>query len=278
MEIEFLKLQSCGGDFLLLDGLKHPAYAELDLGELAAQITSRRFGVGAAGLLLLSPGQRQKLRLSCWDSLGSDLPVDPMAVRCAARYAYDSGLLGDESALLESGDDSVAVEILDAHNITVPSGPPGYWDASGALRERPGETFTRTLRVAEREHNYTPVAVRGVQAVFFPAAAPLELDHFGPAVEKAGLFTAGTQLVFARVISREEASVRAWQVGRGASWAPCWARASCTSSSTASTSSFAATRPSGRVRSSAGSWWASPKRSRPRSSRPPTSPPLPSSS
>jgi diaminopimelate epimerase len=140
---------------------------------------------------------------------------DPMAVRCAARYAFDSGLLGEESAALESGDGSVAVEILDAHNITVPSGPPGYWDAAGSLRERPGETFTRTLRIGEREHNYTPVAVRGVQAVFFPAGAPLELERFGPAVEEAGLFAAGTQLVFARTISREEASVRAWQVGRG---------------------------------------------------------------
>jgi diaminopimelate epimerase len=109
----------------------------------------------------------------------------------------------------------VAVEILDAHNITVPSGPPSYWDASGSLRERPGETFTRTLRIGEREHNYTPVAVRGVQAVFFPSAAPLEPDRFGPAVEEAGLFAAGTQLVFARTISREEASVRTWQVGRG---------------------------------------------------------------
>jgi len=215
MEIEFLKLQSCGGDYLLLDAFKRPALAELNLGELAAQITSRRFGVGAAGLLLLSAGQRLRLRLACFDPLGSEMPSDPLAVRCAARYAYDSGLLGEESALLESGDGSVAVEILDAHNITVPSGPPGYWDASGALRERPTETFTRTLRIAEREHNYTPVAVRGVQAVFFPAAAALEMDRFCPAVEEAGLFAAGTQLVFARTISREECSVRTWQVGRG---------------------------------------------------------------
>ena len=215
MDIEFLKLQSCGGDYLLLDAFKHPDLGKLALGELAAQITSRRFGVGAVGLVLLSPGQKLKLRLSCYGPAGGETPTDPLAVRCAARYAYDSGLLGAEAAELETGDGQVAVEVLDAHNVTVPSGPPGYWDASGTLRERPGETFTRTLRIAEREHNYTPVALRGVQAVFFPAAAPLELDRFGPAVETAGLFAAGTQLVFARTISREETSVRAWQVGLG---------------------------------------------------------------
>ena len=215
MEIEFLKLQCCGGDFLLLDGIKNPALAELDLGELAAQITSRRFGVGAAGLVLLSAGQRLRLRLSCFDPLGAEMATDPLAVRCAARYAFDSGLLGEENASMETADGAVAVEVLDAHNVTVPSGPPGYWEASGSLRERPGEIFTRTLRIAEREHNFTPVAVRGVQAVFFPAAALLELDSFGPAVEAAGVFAAGTQLVFVRTISREEASMRAWQVGRG---------------------------------------------------------------
>ena len=191
MEIEFLKLQCCGGDYLLLDGFENPALAELELGELAAQITSRRFGVGAAGLVLLSAGQRLRLRLSCFDPLGAEMASDPLAVRCAARYAFDSGLLGEENASMETADGSVAVEVLDAHNVTVPSGPPGYWDASGSLRERPGEIFTRTLRLAEREHNYTPVAVRGVQAVFFPAPAPLELDSFGPAVEAAGVFAAG---------------------------------------------------------------------------------------
>jgi diaminopimelate epimerase len=195
--------------------VKNPALAELDLGELAAQITSRRLGVGAAGLVLLSAGQRLRLRLSCFDTLGAEMATDPLSVRCAARYAFDSGLLCEENASMEAADGAVAVEVLDAHNVTVPSGPPGYWEASGSLRERPGEIFTRTLRIAEREHNYTPVAVRGVQAVFFPAAAPLELDSFGPALEAAGVFAAGTQLVLVRTISREEASMRAWQVGRG---------------------------------------------------------------
>jgi diaminopimelate epimerase len=215
MEIEFLKLQCCGGDYILLDAFKNPGLADLPLDELAVQICSRRFGVGAAGLILLVPGKNRKLRLSCFDPAGAESSTDPLAVRCAARYAFDSGLLGEESSVLESGGATVAVEVLDAHNITVPSGPPGYWDASGSLRERPGETFTRTLRIAEREHNYTPVALGGRQAVFFQTATPLEMDYFGPAVEASGAFASGTQLVLVRTISPEESSVRAWQVGMG---------------------------------------------------------------
>jgi diaminopimelate epimerase len=215
MEIEFLKLQCCGGDYLVVDALKNAGLSAIRHDDLAVQITSRRFGVGAAGLVLILPGRRLKLRLACFDPAGQETATDPLAVRCAARYAFDAGLLGEEVSRVEARDEAVPVEVLDSHNITVPSGPPSYWGSSVVLRERPGETFTRTLRLAEREFNYTPVRIRGEQAVFFPASSPLELDRFGPEVEADGQFAADTQLVFARVISGEELAVRAWKVGHG---------------------------------------------------------------
>ena len=53
-----------------------------------------------------------------------------------------------------------------------PPGPPGYWGSSEALRERPGETFTRTLRLAERDFNYTPVRDAGGAGGLFPVPPP----------------------------------------------------------------------------------------------------------
>jgi len=220
MEIEFLKLQCCGGDYIVVDGLKNPGLAAMRHDDLAVQITSRHFGVGAAGLVLILPGVELKLRLACFDPAGQETATDPLAVRCAARYAFDAGLLGEEVSRLEARDGTVPVEVLDSHNITVPSGPPSYWGSSEPLRERPGETFTRTLRLAERELNYTPVSVGGPKAVFFPSSAPLELERFGPDVESAGEFAAGTQLVLARVISSEKLAVRVWKLGHGELLAP----------------------------------------------------------
>ena len=220
MEIEFLKLQCCGGDYIVVDAVKHAGLAAMRHDDLAVQITSRHFGVGAAGLVLILPGRKLKLRLACFDPAGKETATDPLAVRCAARYAFDAGLLGEEVSRLEARDGAVPVEVLDSHNITVPSGPPSYWGSSEPLRERPGEVFTRTLRLEERDFNYTPVRIRGEQAVFFPPASPLELERFGPDVEASRQFAAGTQLVFARVISSEELSVRAWEVGHGELLAP----------------------------------------------------------
>jgi diaminopimelate epimerase len=215
MEIQFIKLQSCGADYIVLDALKNAGLEAAHLPDLSAQICSRHFGVGAMGVALVRKNAGARLGLACYGPQGSLASADPLAVRCAARYAYDAGLASSESFTVETEGGASTVEVLDAHNITLPVGPPTYWDSDSPLRERSAETFTRTLRLKDRELNYTPVRLGGIQAVFFPGAAPLELAEFGREVEAANAFPDGINLVFTRLISREELSLRIWRVRGG---------------------------------------------------------------
>jgi diaminopimelate epimerase len=215
MEIQFIKLQSCGADFIVLDALKNAGLRPEHLPDLSAQICSRHFGVGAMGVALVRKNAGARLGIACFSPQGSEAGADPLAVRCVARYAFDAGLAGSETFTVELSGAATTVEVLDAHNITLPSGPPTYWDRNDSLRERSAETFTRTLRLMDRELNYTPVRLDGLQAVFFPGGSPLALSEFGREVEAAGAFAGGINLVFARLISREELSLRIWRVQGG---------------------------------------------------------------
>jgi len=215
MEIQFIKLQSCGADYIVLDALKNSGLRAEHLPDLSAQICSRHFGVGAMGLALVRKNAGARLGIACFNPQGGEAGADPLAVRCVARYAFDAGLAGSETFTVELPGAATAVEVLDAHNITLPSGPPTYWDRNDCLRERSAETFTRTLRLMDRELNYTPVRLDGLQAVFFPGGSPLALSEFGREVEAAGAFADGINLVFARLISREELSLRIWRVRGG---------------------------------------------------------------
>jgi diaminopimelate epimerase len=215
MEIQFIKLQSCGNDYIVLDALKNVGLEAEHLSDLSAQICSRHFGVGAMGVALVRRNAGARLGMTCFGPQGSDAPADPLAVRCVARYAFDAGLAGSETFTVETPGGAFPVEVLDAHNITLPAGPPTYWDRNDPLRERSAETFTRTLQLKDRELNYTPVRLDGAQAVFFPGGLPLELAEFGREVEAEGLFPDGINLVFARLISREELSLRIWRVRGG---------------------------------------------------------------
>jgi diaminopimelate epimerase len=215
MDIQFIKLHSCGNDYIVLDALKNVGLEAEHLSDLSAQICSRHFGVGAMGVALVRRNAGARLGMTCFGPQGKEAPADPLAVRCAARYAFDAGLAGSETFTVETPSGAVSVEVLDAHNITLPLGPPTYWDRNDPLRERSDETFTRTLRLKDRELNYTPVRLDGAQAVFFPGGSPLELSEFGRQVEAESLFPDGINLVFARLISREELSLRSWRVRGG---------------------------------------------------------------
>jgi len=215
MDIEFIKLQACGNDYIVVDTFKNTVLNSATLPELAAQITSRRFGVGAVGLLLIAQGDEQRLRMLLYDPYGEQVGSDGLALRCLARYAFDSGLVTTESFRVQSGDRSVAVEVLDSHNILIEGEPPRYWRTNRVLSERAGETFHYPVKLGSTEINYTPVFVDVPNAVIFARDYGLDYPDLAEELEENAGFEEGTLISMVRVISREALSLRTWRVGLG---------------------------------------------------------------
>ncbi|GAH54744.1 unnamed protein product, partial [marine sediment metagenome] len=224
MEVEFIKLQSCGKDYILLDPYKTPVLANDILTDLAAQITSRHFGVGAEGLLLLLPTGRgtealqpsqtatPALKMLCLGPDGSEEVPSPLALRCMARYAFDSGLTPGEIFTIQTGSESQTIEVIDSRNIITRNGPPRYWDLDKELKERTAEGFTRTLTVEERDYNYIPVRLEKPHAVFFFPDYSIDDREFREGIESSG-FTRETAVELVRVFSRDKLNTRVWEEG-----------------------------------------------------------------
>ena len=147
MDIDFIKLQSCGNDYIVVDTFKNTIVNLEALPDLARQITSRRFGVGAVGLLFIAQGSEEKLRMLLYDPYGEEIRSDGLALRCLARYAFDAGLVNTETFRVQSGERIVAVEVLDSHNIVIDGDAPRHWQQEQILSERIGETFRRPVRL-----------------------------------------------------------------------------------------------------------------------------------
>src|SRR5689334_3434997 len=90
MEIEFLKMQGCGEDVIVVDAPRIPAAAHALLPAIAARMLDRGAGVGGTSLLVLGQGD-DTLAVRCLGRDGADIPLSGHALRCAARYASDSG-------------------------------------------------------------------------------------------------------------------------------------------------------------------------------------------
>lgn len=83
-KIEFIKLVASGNDFILFD-LRQKS-ATLNLKEMAKQICSRKFGIGADGLLVLGSSKKADVKMRIFNADGSEAQMCGNGARCTAYF------------------------------------------------------------------------------------------------------------------------------------------------------------------------------------------------
>lgn len=79
--MEFTKMQGLGNDFVVIEGPEDLSPAEV------RSLCDRRFGIGADGVLVVSPGD--PVRMEYWNADGSAAEMCGNGLRCVARYVKD---------------------------------------------------------------------------------------------------------------------------------------------------------------------------------------------
>ena len=211
MEIDFLKMQGCGDDVIVLDPLRVPAKVESRLPQLARRILARRTGVGGASLLVLRKSDANVLPVSTFDADGDEVAISCNAARCAARYASDSGAVSTSDFHLESTGARLRVQIIDSANVRMDMGMPFSGEKTAEIRESLRESFTRTLLVEGRTVTYTPISLGRPYAMLFVPDFSFPLRKTARTIAAQPDFPDGTGIGFAQVHSREEMRLRTWE-------------------------------------------------------------------
>ena len=90
-ETSFFKMTGSGNDFIMLDGRRSPA--ERWTGAMVTALCDRRNGVGADGLVVLTPAGGSSVRMTFWNSDGSRAAMCGNAALCSARLSVSLGLV-----------------------------------------------------------------------------------------------------------------------------------------------------------------------------------------
>lgn len=80
-------MQGLGNDFVVIDGPREMS------ADAVSWLCDRRFGIGADGLLLVTPGDQ--VRMGYWNADGSPAEMCGNGLRCVARYAFDRRWVSD---------------------------------------------------------------------------------------------------------------------------------------------------------------------------------------
>ncbi len=107
MRLFFTKMQGLGNDYIYINEFdsrmsKIAAWPSDRKGRLAIMMSRRHTGIGADGLIFIQPSETAAFRMEMYNADGSRGAMCGNGIRCAARYAYDHGIIGDTSFQAET--------------------------------------------------------------------------------------------------------------------------------------------------------------------------------
>ena len=176
--LRFYKMSGSGNDFVMLDG-RTTSPADWPAERIRA-ICDRRDGVGADGLVVLTPEGPGTVRMTFWNCDGSLANMCGNAALCSTRLSARLGLVGEEGMTLATGAGPFPTRCvgpashaeLNLPDFDLPSEVPGMALAPGELWIRKAVVGVEHVvtRVADLEGFDLPS--RGREQRFHPAIAP----------------------------------------------------------------------------------------------------------
>ncbi len=222
--IEFTKMHGAGNDYVYVNGFANPLPDDLE--KLAVDISHRRFGVGADGLILILPSDKADARMRMFNADGSESEMCGNGIRCVAKYVHDHGIARKEKLRIETG---AGVLSLDLHiqsglaeQITVDMGEPRLEAAQipTLLASPKDRAVNIPIEFKGQRLFATCVSMGNPHCVIFVPEANDELVlGIGPLIERDDRFPKRTNVEFVEVLARGEVRQRTWERGSGETWA-----------------------------------------------------------
>jgi len=218
-KIAFAKFHGLSNDFVIARSGGLPS----SLPDLARAICDRHTGIGADGLLIVSPPRRKQhdARVRFFNADGSEAEMSGNGIRCAGAFLLN----GDKSKRNLTIETAAGLKSLRC----VASGAGKWMFRVGMGRPilAPGKIPFRGARgerpvVGYRLHTHRgvlPVTVTSMGnphcTVFVADFAAIDWARLGREIETSALFPNRTNVEFVKVVSRQEISVRYWERGVG---------------------------------------------------------------
>jgi diaminopimelate epimerase len=232
VQLDFIKMEGAGNDYVYLDCLKTPA-PSLSPAQIA-RISDRHFGIGSDGVVMILPSDTADAFMRMWNSDGSESAMCGNALRCVAFYTGQQ--LGQDSLSIETLSGVHPAQILEKSAggskdpvilqgfVSVSIGKPRLEAAEipflpGAGMAGAGplvDVSLGTIPGIPGEVRATLVSMGNPHCVVFvPEPDAIDISLSGPALETHPAFPEKTNVEFVSILPDGSIKQRTWERGSG---------------------------------------------------------------
>lgn len=216
-DIQYLKMNGLGNDFIVLDGRVNAIALSSDQ---VRWIADREQGIGCDQLIVLEPEQAPEIDvfMRIYNHDGGEVKACGNATRCvAALIAKESG---KTSIVVQTSAGLLTCQVA-GNMVSVDMGKPKFDWQSIPLAEEFGDTRGIELQIGPIDapvlHTPSVVNVGNPHAIFWVMDDPdnYDLNLFGPMLENHPIFPDRANISLAQVLPKNQVKVRVWERGVG---------------------------------------------------------------
>ena len=211
--MKFTKMQGLGNDYVYVNCFEETVERPE---ETARFVSSRNFGIGSDGLILIKPSEKADCQMDMYNLDGSQGTMCGNGIRCVGKYVYDHGIVDKTEIDVETlaGIRHLSLHVRDGkvETVTVDMGRPEQTSEIG-----------EAITVLGKEYAFTGVSMGNPHAVvFMDGVKEMDLKEIGPAFESHERFPGRTNTEFVQVVDeghvimRERGSGETLACGTGA--------------------------------------------------------------
>ncbi len=216
--MRFLKMHGLGNDYIYVNCLNQKLNSPSKYAKLWSD---RHFGIGSDGLVLILPSSKADFRMSIYNADGSEAEMCGNAIRCVAKYLYESNITDKKILSIEtlSGIKDLYLDIENdiVKTVKVNMGIPIFDCSHIPVNLNQDKAINFPLSINNFTYSISCVSVGNPHAVLFmdDDLNNLEIKNIGKAIENNNLFPKRINVEFVNIIDENNIKIRVWERGAG---------------------------------------------------------------
>ncbi len=193
--MDFVKVEGLGNDFITIIEPIDPNPDQI------VAWCARHTGVGADGVLEMTPIDATRVRMRYWNADGGEVEMCGNGLRCVALLALTDGYVEGAEFVVESAVGDHPVSVRDDGSVKAFVGVPHAF---------------RTEEMTVAGHTVRPVGVGNPHAVLYvDNVEGIAVSEIGPRIGSDPIFPDGANVEFVATTGEDRIRVRVWERGVG---------------------------------------------------------------